>query len=418
MAISESDVQPADCGREFIALVAAPVRLHPVNCRGMELLGIADPRGFSAICVHQFFVARYDTPRATVQKNIAKLNVRLHNFTKEQVRTLRKEGIVDGCLATAIRVGDAEKVFDALEKSRNMRRGITKHRLLRSQDRNLRQEQVKINKAHLKRQLLLAGTCDNREANTPASVGADKEKGRNAAEAGLPLPLESRAKTSRPGFGTLLVAKDSYHLSNLCEEEFLIEVVAAADLYQQQQLCMQQGTLLGMDPSTTEDSTGAKGHMEAKSHEVQAPVLGTSYLNKHHSVSTSGLSPNGETTSNRSSPVRSRFLESAVSDCLEGNPDQNPNQNNTSTVPSCSFSQQYSGGPHESKGSEGTVAGGSSEGEERGGTAGSTHTLQPFPGDFSCCLHLIFSYEPYDILLLHHPSGIPAIIAAFHNYIC
>ena len=126
MAISESDVQPADCGREFIALVAAPVRLHPVNCRGMELLGIADPRGFSAICVHQFFVERYDTPRATVQKNIAKLNVRLHNFTKEQVRTLRKEGIVDSCLATAIRVGDAEKVFDALEKSRNMRRGITK----------------------------------------------------------------------------------------------------------------------------------------------------------------------------------------------------------------------------------------------------------------------------------------------------
>jgi hypothetical protein len=301
------------------------------------------------------------------------------------IRTLRKEGIVDG---SAIRVGDAEKVFDALEKSRN-RRGITKHRLLSSQDRNLRQEQVKINKAHLKRQLLLAGTSDNREANTPASMGADKEKGslnRNAAEAGLSLPLESRAKTSRPGFGTLLVARDSYQLSNLCEEEFLVEVVdnvAAADLYQQQQSCMQQGTLLGMDPSTTEDSTGAKGHIEAKSHEVQAPVLGTSYLNKHHSVSTSCLSPNGGTTSNRSSPVRSCFLESAVSDCNKGNPDQN----NTSTVPSCSFSQQYSGCPHE--GSEGTVAVGGGASSEGGGTAGSTYTLQPFPGDFSCCLHLM-----------------------------
>ena len=46
--------------------------------------------GFSAICVHQFFVElwkRYDTPRATVQKNIVKLNVRLQNFTKEQVYT-------------------------------------------------------------------------------------------------------------------------------------------------------------------------------------------------------------------------------------------------------------------------------------------------------------------------------------------
>jgi hypothetical protein len=391
----------------------APISTYPVKCRGIDLLGVADARGSSEarICVHQLSMElwkRYDTPRATVQKKIEKLNIQLQNFTKEQVLTLRREGIVDGYRATAITVDEAEKVCDALEESRT-RRGIEKHRLYtKSEDRHFRREEVKINKAHLKRQLRLA-SCDS-DVATRRCAGADEERGapnRTVAEAtGSSLPLENgQAETSKPAFGILLVAEDSYQLPDVSVEGFTVKlaenVAAAADLrrrkQQQQQhssMDKQQRSQLSVDPAaggssiapSVSESIGSVNLSRQGPELVQgirSPSAHSSDQDdraSHRSLSTSS-SPTQQITPNMSSPERFLFLESEGSECEEGNPGRNTNQNNRSAGPSCSSDQEYRGIPHKGKGLREFVCS-SSELEEKGGTAESAHPVHPFSGDY------------------------------------
>ena len=399
------------------AVPDVPISTYPVQCRGIDLLGVADARASSeaCICVHQLSMElwkRYDTPRATVQKIIEKLNIQLQNFTKEQVLTLRKQGIVDGYRATAITVDEAEKVFVALEESRT-RRGIKKHRLYtKSEDRHLRREEVKINQAHLKRQLRLA-SCGSDVGTGTNCASADEERGasnRTVAEAtGSSLPLEnSQAETSTPGFSILLVAEDSYQLPEVSEEGFtvkLVENVAAADLRRrQQQQQQQQQQHSSMDKQqryqfSVVPAAGGSSMAPSVSESIgsvnlsrQGPelVLGIRSPSAHssdqddrasHCSRSNSSSPTQQTTPNKSSPERFLFLESEGSECEEGNPGRNTNQNNRSAGrSSCSSDQEYRGIPHKGKGLREFV-GSSSELEEKGGTAEGAHPVHPFSGD-------------------------------------
>lgn len=102
----------------------------PMNCRGMELLGIAcnDTIYF---CVHQCSVELwklYDTPRVSIQKKILDLHIQLLNGNKEQIKVFRRAGIIENFRATMIALRDTERLFDALEQSRR-KRGLLKHAL-------------------------------------------------------------------------------------------------------------------------------------------------------------------------------------------------------------------------------------------------------------------------------------------------
>ena len=102
----------------------------PMNCRGMELLAFAT-NGTIYFCVHQISVELwrlYDTPRVSIQKKIIDLHIQLTNCTKEQIKMLRKAGIIENFRATMIALRDTERLYDALEQSRR-KRGLLKHAL-------------------------------------------------------------------------------------------------------------------------------------------------------------------------------------------------------------------------------------------------------------------------------------------------
>lgn len=83
------------------------------------------------ISVHQLSVElwqRFDTPRASVQRKIQDLKIRLSQCTRPQVDFLRENGVIDSFRATTICLGDAVKLCDALKHSRE-KRGLSKHPL-------------------------------------------------------------------------------------------------------------------------------------------------------------------------------------------------------------------------------------------------------------------------------------------------
>ena len=98
------------------------------------------------MCVHQFAVElwkRYDTPRVSVQKKIIEMGIQPMNCTKEQVKALRKAGIIENFRATILRIHEAEKLFDALEFSRK-KRGLVKHALKSTAvNRGMRREELR-----------------------------------------------------------------------------------------------------------------------------------------------------------------------------------------------------------------------------------------------------------------------------------
>ena len=407
--------------------ITIPARLYPVNCRGIELLGVSGPRNSSdvSICVHQLSVElwkRYDTPRATVQKKIEKLDIQLQNLTREQVLSFRKEGIIEGFRATAITADEADRVFDALEESRD-RRGLQKHKLHTNQDRNLRREEVKINKAHLKRHLTqVSRRCNDKAATPPipcsihasaAAGGEGSALNRTATDSASAGENNPAAETSQCG---LFVAEDSYQLPDLSEEGFPIELVknvAAAD----PSIVNQQTDSTRTSTNASESSSHASQLMEsvlpssseslscmhlsrlgsaALASGIRSPSAHSSDQDEQASHSGSSVSPSGGTTPNKSSPERFLFLESEESGGEEGHPGQiinqknfgpNTNQNNGSAGSLCAFSPQYRGIPHKGGkglreigvGSGGGVSGRvSSSDHEEGGT---THTVHHFSGD-------------------------------------
>ena len=399
-----------DVGPQETADAVDPVRSYPVKCCGIELLAFAaDPcnakTAADRICVHQLALElwkRYDTPRATIQKTIEKLEIKLQNFNKEQILTLRKEGIVDGYRATAITVDEAEKVFDALEESRK-RRGIKKHQLLTSpKDRNFRREEMKLKKKHLKRQLRLAAAT----SAAAASRANGEERGAlnrtvvEVTESPLSLEENAQTETSKPGFDILLVAEKSYQLPDLIEEEELrvklVENVALRIRGIQHNSSMDRTPLTGNPApggsTSAKDNTDSRvsesiGNMDLSSvapelvSRIRSPSAQSSDQDGRASHQSFSRSSTRETTPNKSSPERFLFLESEESDGGERNPGNNSNQNNHhSTGPTCTYSQlQYRGIPHKGKGIGEAFGGGSSGFEEKRGTAGSAHQ---FSGDY------------------------------------
>lgn len=102
----------------------------PVQCRGLHLLGFLFD-GCVLVCVHQLAVElwkRYDTPRVSVQKKILEMGLNVVNCSREQVRVLRKAGVIGNFRATMLTLPEAELLFDALEFSRK-KRGLVKHAL-------------------------------------------------------------------------------------------------------------------------------------------------------------------------------------------------------------------------------------------------------------------------------------------------
>lgn len=136
-----------------------------VNCRGMALLGFACA-GTIYFCVHQLSVELwklYDTPRVSVQKKILDLHIQLMNCNKEQIKLLRKAGIIENFRATMIEIRDTERLFDALEHSRR-KRGLQKHPLKTKSDpseRALRVEEKRARRLEERAKPLNLLPCDN-----------------------------------------------------------------------------------------------------------------------------------------------------------------------------------------------------------------------------------------------------------------
>ena len=136
-----------------------------INCRGMALLGFACA-GTIYFCVHQLSVELwklYDTPRVSVQKKILDLHIQLMNCNKEQIKLLRKAGIIENFRATMIEIRDTERLFDALEHSRR-KRGLQKHPLKTKSDpseRALRVEEKRARRLEERAKPLSLLACDN-----------------------------------------------------------------------------------------------------------------------------------------------------------------------------------------------------------------------------------------------------------------
>lgn len=150
-----------------------------MNCRGMALLGFACA-GTIYFCVHQLSVELwklYDTPRVSVQKKILDLHIQLMNCNKQQIKLLRKAGIIENFRATMIEIRDTERLFDALEYSRR-KRGLQKHPLKTKSDpseRALRVEEKRARRLEERAKPLSLPPCNNsvrlRLANYEAGSG-------------------------------------------------------------------------------------------------------------------------------------------------------------------------------------------------------------------------------------------------------
>ena len=129
-----------------------------VTCRGIPLLGlmvnsgggdsdlvtpssaiagasssaaVVPPRHYHYVSIHQLSVQlwqRFDTPRVSVQKKVEDLKIPLLKCNRSQLDVLRQSGVVDGFRATIVKLQDAERLCDALQRSRE-KRGLSKHPL-------------------------------------------------------------------------------------------------------------------------------------------------------------------------------------------------------------------------------------------------------------------------------------------------
>lgn len=152
----------------------------PVQCRGMDLVGFEFGRSIF-VCVHQLSVElwrRYDTPRVSVQKKMQDLGIPVVNCSKEQIRDLRKAGIIENFRATMVTLQDAERLYTALEYSRK-KRGLAKHALKSAPtERALRREEVRAKRLSLKvNQQLLSGDYHREHLVHPLKIVVPEEQG-------------------------------------------------------------------------------------------------------------------------------------------------------------------------------------------------------------------------------------------------
>lgn len=331
-----------------------------VQCREIELLGMTTNNSIH-VCVHQLSVElwkRYDTPRAAVQKKLESLKCEVEFCTKEQIHELREKGIVENHRATNISLQDGELLYDALEASRR-KRGLEKHKL-KSKDRNMRKEEVKIRKTALLRDL--------RESRQYAAIGegalnrsklqqigkgdrADKSLQEDTTLEIFPGdPDLSYTKDA----GTLLVTEESIELPGDADWEFMItRVPNAAYIATPPATQLMDGSIIDSSDSEPlndrcsyiQSVSGASGNTPlypcpTNLHIHSPSLVSTSDIDdraSHHSLSTSSTrSHSNATTPTKSSPERFLFMDSDESD-------------NEGTVTATPQTPQYRGITHKGK---------------------------------------------------------------------
>ena len=161
----------------------------PVQCRGMELLGFVFGSSI-LVCVHQLSAElwnRHDTPRVSVQKKIQDLGIPVVNCNKEQIRDLRKAGIIENFRATMVTLQDAERLDIALEYSRK-KRGLVKHALKSAPtERAQRREEVRSKKLKVNQQFFSDGYHRQHLVHPLSIVVPERQGALNGEE---PRPVE------------------------------------------------------------------------------------------------------------------------------------------------------------------------------------------------------------------------------------
>ena len=417
----------------------------PVQCRGIELLGMtysgtAPPH---SVCVHQLAVElwrRYDTPRAAVQKKIARLNIKLECCNREQVYLLRRHGIIDNFRATSVRLRDAELLFDALETSRK-KRGLEKHKL-KTADRNMRKEEVKIRKLFLKRKLIGASASGHADVSVSGASALNRDVALDSkgvtGDAGTSSAREETDKdlcqkeSSIIESGTLLVTEDAFKLPGFAKWKICTKHVANASFVTNSRVELQRMNGRREDQLPTADSereylamlkehsyakqsvqslqssrcTSSLGYatdstellpIECPVSRIRSPSCISSDLEdqgSHHYITSSGRSHSGGTTPNKSSPERFLLIDSDNESDFEGTaPIHNSNQNNCSSTQCSLHCSQYRGVPHRGKQLAGGVVGcegrrrvySSSSVDESGGAA----DVLPAFGALACYTALV-----------------------------
>ena len=113
-----------------------------VTCRGIPLLGLPVDCGAGKsreeeksyyVSIHQLSLQLsklFATPRVSVQKKIQDLGIASLKCSRAQLETFRKCGVVEGFRATIVELRDAERLCDALQRSRE-KRGLAKKHVLK-----------------------------------------------------------------------------------------------------------------------------------------------------------------------------------------------------------------------------------------------------------------------------------------------
>ena len=109
-----------------------------VNCRGISLLKIGQSPSTDSekeaeinVSVHQlslYIWKLFKVPRGSVQKKIKDLGIRLRPCTKEGVQILRDHCVINAYKACQLTLGEAELVFDSVQKSRQRRANSEKRK--------------------------------------------------------------------------------------------------------------------------------------------------------------------------------------------------------------------------------------------------------------------------------------------------